>query len=251
MSCSNTVKDVEIVMRTKVKLKDPLLICGLPDSGFVGKIGCYHFAKGIKAIKFADMYSSHLPAQTIVNEDGTIDPLKFEFFYKKGKQNLLIFTGDVQAETAEGQHIISNAVLNFAKGLGCKTVYTIGGFVTSNSSDPPKVYGTTVSESLLKDLGNFGIKNMKNNNILGMNGILFSLSKNCGMNGFGIYSETQGEFPDVAAAKELIQVLSKITGFKPDLRALNREEKRLKQLQNSLETKVNNEAESKTRGYIT
>ena len=71
------------------------------------------------------------------------------------------------------------------------------------------------------------------------------------MNGFGIYSETQGEFPDVVAAKELIQVLSKITGFKPDLRALNREEKRLKQLQNSLETKVNNEAESKTRGYIT
>ena len=44
---------------------------------------------------------------------------------------------------------------------------------------------------------------------------------------------------------------SKITSFKPDLRALNREEKRLKQLQNSLETKVNNEAESKTRGYIT
>jgi len=67
------MKDVEIVKKTKVKLKNPILICGLPDSGFVGKIASYHFAKGIKAEKFADMYSSHLPAQTIVNEDGTIE----------------------------------------------------------------------------------------------------------------------------------------------------------------------------------
>lgn len=243
--------DVEIIRRTKVKLKNPILICGLPDSGFVGKISSYHFAKGIRALKFADMYSSHLPAQTIINEDGTIDPLKFEFYYKKGKNDLLIFTGDVQSETAEGQHIISRAVLNFVKTLGCKTVYAIGGLITNNLSVPPKIYGATVSKSLIKDLQGFGIENMKENNIVGMNGILFALSKNVGMKGFGIYSETQGEFPDIMAAKELIHVLSKITGFKPNLRELIREEKHLKYLQKSLESKVNNESEEKIRRYIT
>ena len=91
------MKDVEIITKTKKKLKNPILICGLPDSGFVGKIASYHFAKGIGAEKFADVYSSHLPAQTIVNENGTIEPLKFEFYYKKGKNDLLIFTGDVQS----------------------------------------------------------------------------------------------------------------------------------------------------------
>ena len=69
------MKDVEIITKTKKKLKNPILICGLPDSGFVGKIASYHFAKGIGAEKFADVYSSHLPAQTIVNENGTIEPL--------------------------------------------------------------------------------------------------------------------------------------------------------------------------------
>ena len=99
------MKDVEIITKTKKKLKNPILICGLPDSGFVGKIASYHFAKGIGAEKFADVYSSHLPAQTIVNENGTIEPLKFEFYYKKGKNDLLIFTGDVQSETPEGQSV--------------------------------------------------------------------------------------------------------------------------------------------------
>ena len=245
------MKDVEIVKKTKVKLKNPILICGLPDSGFVGKIASYHFAKGIKAEKFADMYSSHLPAQTIVNEDGTIEPLKFEFYYKKGKNDLLIFTGDAQSETPEGQYNVSRDVLKFVKGLGCKTVYAVGGLITNDLSIPPKIYGASISESLLKDLEELGIENMKESNIIGMNGILVSLAKDSKMKGFGIYGETKGEFPDISAAKELIKVLTVITGIKPNLRALSSEEKRLKKLQTSLESKIIEDSEKKVSGYIT
>ena len=67
---------------------------------------------------------------------------------------------------------------------------------------------------------------MKESNVIGMNGIMVSLAKNNGMKSFGIYGETKGEFPDISAAKELIKVLTLITGIKPNLRALLREEKR-------------------------
>ena len=245
------MKDVEIITKTKKKLKNPILICGLPDSGFVGKIASYHFAKGIGAEKFADVYSSHLPAQTIVNENGTIEPLKFEFYYKKGKNDLLIFTGDVQSETPEGQFNVSRDVLKFVKNLGCKTIYAVGGLITDKLSNPPKIYGAAISEALLKDLQELGIESMEESNIIGMNGILVSLAKNNGMKGFGIYGETRGEFPDINAAKELIKVLTLITGVKPNLRALIKEERRLKQLKSNLESKIIDNSEKKVSGYIT
>jgi uncharacterized protein (TIGR00162 family) len=245
------MKDVEIIQKTKRKLKNPILICGLPDSGFVGKIASYHFAKGIGAKKFADVYSSHLPAQTIVNEDGTIEPLKFEFYYKKGKNDVLIFTGDIQSDTPEGQYNVSRDLLKFVKALGCKTVYAIGGLITNDLSIPPKIYGASISKTLLNDLHELGIESMKESNVIGMNGIMVSLAKNNGMKSFGIYGETKGEFPDISAAKELIKVLTLITGIKPNLRALLREEKRLKQLQSNLETKIIDDAEKKVSKYIT
>ena len=239
------MKDVEIIQKTKRKLKNPILICGLPDSGFVGKIASYHFAKGIGAEKFADVYSSHLPAQTIVNEDGTIEPLKFEFYYKKGKNDVLIFTGDIQSDTPEGQYNVSRDLLKFVKALGCKTVYAIGGLITNDLSIPPKIYGASISKALLNDLHELGIESMKESNVIGMNGIMVSLAKNNGMKSFGIYGETKGEFPDISAAKELIKVLTLITGIKPNLRALLREEKRLKQLQSNY--KVNEQSQGATK----
>jgi uncharacterized protein (TIGR00162 family) len=246
------MNDMRFDITSKIKLKNPILICGLPDSGFVGKICSYHFIKGIKAIKFAELYSAFLPAQVIVNENGTIDPLKFEFFYKKGKNDLIIFTGDVQAETAEGQYNISNAVLKFIKNYNCTKVYALGAFVTPNPSDPPKVYGTARSNESLKQLTEYGIKKMKKGNIIGMNGLLFALADKFGLEGFGIYSETPGDYPDVKAAKQLIKIISKITELKPDLRELNREEKRLKSLQNKNDgIESNKEVENKTSRYIT
>tara|TARA_B100000949_G_C14288767_1_gene455956 strand:- start:3639 stop:4379 length:741 start_codon:yes stop_codon:yes gene_type:complete len=245
----NNMRFVEI---SKIKLKNPIFICGLPDSGFVGKICSYHFIKGVKAIKFAELYSAFLPAQVIVNENGIIEPLKFEFYYKKGKQDLIIFTGDVQAETAEGQYNVSNAVLQFIKNYNCIKVYTFGAFVTPNPSNPPKVYGTANSNKSLKQLSKYGIENMKKGNIIGMNGLLFSLADKFGLEGFGIYSETRGDYPDPKAAKQLIKVISKITGLKPNLRELIREEKRLKKFQNknnNIESET--EIQNKTSRYIT
>ena len=245
----NNMRFVEI---SKIKLKNQIFICGLPDSGFVGKICSYHFIKGVKAIKFAELYSAFLPAQVIVNENGIIEPLKFEFYYKKGKQDLIIFTGDVQAETAEGQYNVSNAVLQFIKNYNCIKVYTFGAFVTPNPSNPPKVYGTANSNKSLKQLSKYGIENMKKGNIIGMNGLLFSLADKFGLEGFGIYSETRGDYPDPKAAKQLIKVISKITGLKPNLRELIREEKRLKKFQNknnNIESET--EIQNKTSRYIT
>ena len=165
---------------------------------------------------------------------------------------MIIFTGDVQAETAEGQYNVSNAVLQFIKNYNCIKVYTFGAFVPPNPSNPPKVYGTANSNKSLKQLSKYGIENMKKGNIIGMNGLLFSLADKFGLEGFGIYSETRGDYPDPKAAKQLIKVISKITGLKPNLRELIREEKRLKKFQNknnNIESET--EIQNKTSRYIT
>ena len=96
------------------------------------------------------------------------------------------------------------------------------------------------------------IENMKKGNIIGMNGLLFALADKFGLEGFGIYSETRGDYPDVKAAKQLIKVISKITGLKPNLRELNREENRLKNFQkknDNIESET--EIQDKVSRYIT
>ena len=67
------------------KLKNPILIEGLPGIGNVGKLAVEHLIDSINATKFADMYSKDFPPQVFINPDGTTELVKNEFFYWKAK----------------------------------------------------------------------------------------------------------------------------------------------------------------------
>lgn len=243
---------VKIRVLSKPVLENPILICGMPDAGFVGRLGPSHLAKGIGAKPLAELYSYYLPPQLIVNADGTADPFKCDFFFKSGKEDLIIFTGLAQAESPEGQHIIADAVLQFAQGYGCNRTYTLGALLTESISEQTTVYGTATSVQLLDGLKTLGIERMTEGNITGMNGLLFGLSQTLGMDGIGLFSETLGQLPDPRAARILIEILAKILDLNPNLESLDEEVRKMEEAsKNVLQLESSEDARKKTSRYIT
>lgn len=53
----------------KPKLKEPIIIAGLPGIAHIGKLAVEYLVHELKARKFAELYSEHFP-EWVVREDG-------------------------------------------------------------------------------------------------------------------------------------------------------------------------------------
>jgi len=199
--------------------KVPVLICGMPDTGYVGRLAPYYLIQALRAGKIAELYSKYFPAQIQIYEDGTAGLLKGELFWSKDT-NLLIFTGDSQAMTPEGQHIISEKIVKIGGELGVKRVFTLGAFITGATVKDPSVYGTATSSKLLGELKVNDVKTMSEGAITGMNGLLFGLAKMQGMDSIGLYGETSGLGADEKAARAILKVLQKMLNVVLDYSAI-------------------------------
>ena len=78
--------DIIIEKTEEPKLKNPILIEGLPGVGNVGKLAAEHLIEQLKAKKFADIYSRYFPPQVLVNDDGTIKLVNNELYYFKSRK---------------------------------------------------------------------------------------------------------------------------------------------------------------------
>ena len=63
------------------KLKNPLVIEGLPGMGNVGKVTADYLADELKATLFAELYSDNYPYHVFVNEDDTVDLPRNNIYY--------------------------------------------------------------------------------------------------------------------------------------------------------------------------
>ena len=59
----------EIIKIEDVKLKDAILLEGLPGVGNVGKLAAMHLIEELKAKKCMEIYSSHFPPQVLIDDD--------------------------------------------------------------------------------------------------------------------------------------------------------------------------------------
>ena len=95
--------ETTIIETEKVKMKNPILIEGLPGIGLVGKIAADHLIDELGAKQVAQLVSPHFPHQVIMHKNGVMRMIKNRFYHVSGKKNdLLILVGDVQAVLIRG-----------------------------------------------------------------------------------------------------------------------------------------------------
>ncbi len=200
------------------KAVNPVLVCGLPGSGYVGKLAADHLVSSFKLKRVAEYSSSTFPPQVSVKEDGTVDPPRGELYYASVKRGrgLFVFTADAQPTTAEGEYELSDAVVKFAKKCGVKKVYTLAAYITGNFSKSPRVFGAGTSKDIVKSLSENGATLMKDGGISGMNGVLIGIAALRGLEGACLLGETSGYVVDAGASKAVLETLSKVVDLPLD-----------------------------------
>jgi len=231
-----------ILQYKKPKVKNPVFIEGLPGIGNVGRVAAGYLVEELKAIKFAELISSHFMPLVLTREDGTVHVLKAEFFYwkarRKNQRDLIIMIGDSQSIDPEGQYEISEEILKYLKKLKVREIFTLGGLSVGEELEAPKVIGIANNSLLIKKYRKFGIEfdtGTRVGSIIGIAGLLIGLGKYYGMKGVCLLGETMGLpiIPDHKSAESVLKVLIKILNLKIDLTKL---EKRIESIKESILT---------------
>lgn len=226
---------MKIVSYKEPKLRNPYLISGLPGIGYVAKLSTDYLKEQLNAELFEEVYSPSFPPYVLVKKDGTVELLKNEFYSwsnKESENDLVIFTGNVQAVTPEGQFEVVEEVLQRAEKFSVPKIFSLAAYVGREYVDVPKVYGVVTDVELAEEIKKFGVTLMDEGSISGMNGLLLGYAKLRGIQGICLLGETpnyttqSGEvFVDAKAAKAVIEVLTRILNVKVDMAPLDKQAK--------------------------
>jgi len=209
--------------KMKPELKNPVLVEGLPGLGMVGRIATRYLITQLKAKKLAELYSPHFPYYVLVNKKGNVRLLRGEFYFWKnesGKSDIILLTGDHQAQTIEGQYEVANCILDFAEKHGVKMTVTIGGY-RKETEEAPKVVAVSTNPELLKRaLQAEAVASPAGNPIVGTAGLILGLARFRNIDALCLLGETQGYLRDPRAAQSVLRVLQKILDLKVNLSKL-------------------------------
>lgn len=205
------------------KLKNGILITGLPGIGLIGQVVGRYMVEQLKAEKVAVLISPHFPHQVFMTKKGGMRIIKNRFYLYRGKErDLLILLGDIQAMSSVGQYEVAGAILDYCKKINITEVITVGGYSTGKISEDRKVFGVATTDSLRKRLKKFGvIFGEAKGSIVGAAGLLPALGKMKGMEGACIMGETHGSYIDTASARQIVLLLSKYLKIKIDIKKLD------------------------------
>jgi len=214
------------------KLKDPILIEGLPGIGFVANISALHLIKELNAKLFARIVSASFQDISITADSGTARSPVNELYYVKraeSEHDLIIWYGNTQALTTFGQYELCGKILDIVEKLGCHFLISIGGYKKTEVKQIPVIYSASSDKETMDSILNFGTKIMTGH-IFGLAGLLIGMGKLRNMKGFSILVETQGMYPDSRAARYALNILDKYLNLNIKLVDLDKTTSKTKKL---------------------
>jgi uncharacterized protein (TIGR00162 family) len=256
------MKDTYIKEFELPELHNPILIEGLPGLGLVGKLAIRYLVKQLKAQKFAHLYSPHFPYFVLVNKKGSVRLLRGAFFFwknTKGSNDLILFTGDSQSQTIEGQYEIADKMLEFAKKHDVSTIVTIGGYRVETEAKPKVFVAATSPEMLDKAVSAGAVVSGSGSPIVGTAGLILGLARFKKIGALCLLGETRGYLPDPMAASSVLEVLKAAFNFDLDMAGLKEDiakaEKMVQRLQTieekrALQAEETRKEEDKKTTYI-
>ena len=214
------------------KLKDPILIEGLPGIGFVANISALHLINKLKAKLFGKIVSASFQDVAITADLGKASSPINELYYvqrPRKKNDIIIWYGNTQALTTFGQYELCGKVLDIAEKLGCNFLISIGGYKKNDIQNNPVVYSAATDKETMDSMLNLGTKIMTGH-IFGLAGLLIGMGKLRKMKGFSILVETQGMYPDSKAAKCALEIINHYLHLNVNLKDIDKTTKNTQKL---------------------
>ena len=226
--------------KKKVKLKDPVMVTGLPGIGLVGQVAGKYMIKKLKGEKIAEVYSPHFPHQALMGKKGGLRLLKNTIYRLKGKKgDILMVIGDVQAISSVGQYEVAEAILDYAQEKGVKLIITIGGYSTGKVEAERRVFGSANNKRIMKEMEKKGvIFGETRGSIVGIAGLLPGLAHFRKIDALCIMGETHGSYVDHTSAKNVVKKLAELLDFQINLDELEKEAKGREKVIKKIEKEV-------------
>ncbi|MBL7169661.1 MAG: proteasome assembly chaperone family protein [Candidatus Aenigmarchaeota archaeon] len=226
------------------KLNNPVFIEGLPGVGNVGRIAVGYLVEELKAVKFAELISSHFMPFVLIHQSSAVHVLKNEFYYWKSKnpkqRDIVFLIGDSQSVDPIGHYNIVEAILDFLEKLGVKDIITTAGLSVQTTEKKQNIIGAVSEPEVIKKYDKYGIDfdaGSKVGTIIGASGLLLGLGKYRNMKGLCLLGETAGmpEIPDPKTAESILKVLVKIFNLKIDMSELQDKIKEMEKFMKKIE----------------
>ncbi|MDD4983280.1 MAG: PAC2 family protein [Candidatus ainarchaeum sp.] len=245
-----------------VKLNNPTLLIGLPGIGLVGKIAIDFIAEKMKNEKIGSIYSTYFTPAGITYK-GQIDLIKDEFsIIKTKKKDFILLTGIAQPAlfeniNPEAHFEFAKKIVEIAKELGVKEIYTFGGLDISDAriTKNPELYFVTTNTKK-KEPSKYAKLLQDEITISGVAGLTLGFAKEEGMQGYCILAETTSKliYGDFEAAKKMLEFISKYFELKVDLKDIDKEAKKIskafKEVQTALKQLSKDEASDVKPSYV-
>ncbi|WP_254862376.1 proteasome assembly chaperone family protein [Halovivax gelatinilyticus] len=208
-------------------LEDPVLIEGLPGVGHVGALAADHLLEELdeQATLVRRIYSRAFPPQVSV-EDGVASLTHTEVHAVSvpDARDMLVFTGDHQAQHGDGHYTLASAFLDVADEFDVSECYALGGVPTGELIDEYDVIGAVTDASMIDPLEDVGVEFRPDEpagGIVGISGLLLGLGVQRGFEATCLMGETSGYLVDPKSARALLLVLESLLGFEISYESLD------------------------------
>ena len=228
--------DIEIEAVAEADLTDPVFIEGLPGVGNVGKLAVEHLLEEFEeATLVRRIYADVFPPQVSL-DDGVAELTHAEVHAVETPgdgPDLLLLTGDHQAQSNEGHYHLTDVFLDVAEEFGAERLFALGGVPTGELVDEPSVLGGVTGESRRETLEDAGVEFRDGEpagGIVGVSGLLLGLGGRRGFDAACLMGETSGYLVDPQSAQAVIEVLQDLLDFSVDFEALEDRAEEMKEV---------------------
>ncbi|MBT4114654.1 proteasome assembly chaperone family protein [Candidatus Woesearchaeota archaeon] len=218
------------------KLKNAILIAGLPGIGNVGKITADFLVEELKAKEIYRINSFYFPHSVFINEESLLElPTIFIHIVKAGpktNRDIILLTGDIQPMEEQASYAFCDKVLELVIPMGCSEIVTVGGIGLPGEPKKPQVYGVATDKKTLqrwkKSSKGLKIKDNKAATIVATAGLLLGLGKLRNISGISLLCETVGHpyHLGLKEATEVLKIIKQPLKLKADLNKIEKEIKK-------------------------
>lgn len=219
-------KMFDINFKTKPRMNNIILVCGMMGIGSVGRIALDNIVKWCGAKEFAVVHSHYFPHSVFVNEKNLISLPCVKLMHKKiGRQDFVFLSGDAQPVNEFACYGLCEKVFGMLQDYGIREIVTLGGIGMQKIPKKPLVYVTGNDKAFLKYKGCltniYGVVGP----IVGVTGLLAGLAGKRRIPATIVLAQTFGHpaYLGIRGSKEIINVLNERFGWNVPLKTLDQD----------------------------
>jgi len=193
---------LEKILRKEAWTADCMLIC-LPGIGLVGSLtGELFIESATENIPLRELYPEPLLYVSVTSREGLITPPKITVSrIRTGElKGVIVVRGVSQPTNQFSQYELARRLVDVAEASGVRIIIGIGGYAITRVGEKRRVYVSSTSWRISMLGASLGFLPLRGT-VVGAAGLIPGLASLHGLDSACILVETNGESPDLAAAK--------------------------------------------------